>query len=80
MLHHIGRGFAGEEDRKFFPSHTEGVTSSGNARKAARDHAQYFIARFVAERVVDALEVIDVDAGHGVGWLQLLRRVMKRAA
>ena len=66
--HHFAVAGDGGNNRKLVAAETrDQIAAAQRVRKAQRDIADQFVADVMAERVVDVLEVIEIDVEHGGG-------------
>ena len=67
-LQRIGIGCAGGDDGEFVAAEPrDEIVAAHDAAQPLRDVEDQLVADMVAERVVDVLEVVEVDVEHGRG-------------
>jgi hypothetical protein len=79
MIQHVGRVFPGEQDIEFFSTAAVSAAASSHASQIGCNQAQDLIAGVVSVGVVEPFEVIDVDDGNGIGFLQSLHGIVEGA-
>src|SRR6266851_4820346 len=84
QLFEVGQAFllapAWVDERKLFTAVSICRAATGGLRQPRRDESEDVVARVVAIRVVEALEVIDVDHGDGELPTQSRQGLIQRAA
>src|ERR1700733_3439270 len=74
----LGRHLA-KNDCKFFAATTERLSAATYFRDSRCDHTQHLVASIVSVRVVELLEVIDVDNGDRVLLVERKQRLVECA-
>ena len=77
MFDNFGASFAGKQDGKFLASATVSPSATRHSGQVRGDQSQYLIAGVVAVRVVESLEVVDVDDCDRIGILETKQRLVE---